>query len=155
MPKSKAKSTNKKTSTKTAKKAVTKKKKPTKVAKKKVKITKSKTKKAKTTKKPVKKIIKKTASKPKKKKKLSKKAEEKASKLKKLTSKGKEKGFVTYDEILKEFPEIETDVPALTQLYTDLEIAGVDILEGGGLLEIEPEKEKSRFAYTKSPSQYD
>ena len=53
----------------------------------------------------------------------------------KLLAKGKERGYVTYDEILKEFPNIEEDIIFLDELYEKLFISGVDILEGGGLLE--------------------
>jgi hypothetical protein len=35
----------------------------------------------------------------------------------KLIAKGKERGFVTYDEILKEFPTIEDDIVFLEELY--------------------------------------
>ncbi len=53
----------------------------------------------------------------------------------KLMSKGKEKGFVTYDDILKEFPTIEDDVLFLDELYEKFSVAGIDVLEGGGLLD--------------------
>ena len=52
-----------------------------------------------------------------------------------LVHKGKERGYVTYDEILKEFPTIEEDITFLDELYDKLSTSGVDILEGGGLLE--------------------
>src|ERR1035437_4353198 len=52
-----------------------------------------------------------------------------------LFHKGKERGYVTYDEILKEFPTVEEDILFLEDLYERLSGAGVDILEGGGLLE--------------------
>jgi hypothetical protein len=35
----------------------------------------------------------------------------------KLVVKGKERGFVTYDEILKEFPNIETDIMFLDSIF--------------------------------------
>lgn len=57
----------------------------------------------------------------------------------KLISKGKERGFVTYDEILKEFPNIEQDITFLDELYSKFSVSGIDVLEGGGLLEVEPE----------------
>ena len=57
----------------------------------------------------------------------------------KLTTKGRERGFVTYDEILKEFPNIETDIMFLDDLYSKFSVAGIDVLEGGGLLEMEPD----------------
>src|SRR3989344_1465763 len=53
----------------------------------------------------------------------------------KLLLKGKERGYVTFDEILKEFPTIEEDIIFLDELYEKLSGSGVDILEGGGLLE--------------------
>lgn len=60
----------------------------------------------------------------------------------KLIQKGRDRGFVTYDEILKEFPQIENDILFLDELYTKFSTAGVDVLEGGGLLEVEDPKEK-------------
>ncbi|MFA7252831.1 MAG: sigma-70 family RNA polymerase sigma factor [Candidatus Paceibacterota bacterium] len=66
----------------------------------------------------------------------------------KLLNKGREKGFVTYDEILKEFPNIETDVMFLDELYNRLSTTGVDVLEGGGMLDIEKEEEIiKKYAY--------
>lgn len=66
----------------------------------------------------------------------------------KLISKGKERGFVTYDEILKEFPNIENDIIFLDDLYSRLAVAGVDVLEGGGLLEVETETQVQTKKYT-------
>jgi hypothetical protein len=43
-------------------------------------------------------------------------------------AKGKERGFVTYDEILKEFPTIEEDIIFLEELYEKFNAAGVDVL---------------------------
>jgi RNA polymerase primary sigma factor len=66
----------------------------------------------------------------------------------KLLAKGRERGFVTYDEILKEFPNIETDVMFLDELYNRLSTTGVDVLEGGGMLNIEKEEELiKKYAY--------
>ncbi len=67
------------------------------------------------------------------------KAKDLSAKADKLVAKGKERGFVTYDEILKDFPTIESDIVFLDELYEKLATAGVDVLEGGGLLEVEPE----------------
>jgi RNA polymerase primary sigma factor len=53
-----------------------------------------------------------------------------------LMIKGKERGFVTYDEILKEFPTIEEDVMFLEELYSKLATSGIDVLEGGGMLDL-------------------
>lgn len=57
------------------------------------------------------------------------------SKAERLVLKGKERGFITYDEILKEFPVVENDVVFLEELYDRLAGAGIDVLEGGGLLD--------------------
>jgi RNA polymerase primary sigma factor len=65
----------------------------------------------------------------------------------KLIAKGRNRGFVTYDEILKEFPQIENDIIFLDELYAKFTTANVDVLEGGGLLEIEELKEKDKKAH--------
>jgi RNA polymerase primary sigma factor len=54
-----------------------------------------------------------------------------------LITKGRERGFVTYDEILKEFPKIEDDVVFLDEFYGKLVSAGIDVLEGGGMLDFD------------------
>jgi RNA polymerase primary sigma factor len=65
-----------------------------------------------------------------------------------IITKGRERGFITYDEILKEFPNIEEDVMFLDQLYERLNAASIDVLEGGGLLSIEPEEtETKKYTY--------
>ncbi|MAF59461.1 RNA polymerase sigma factor RpoD [bacterium] len=101
---------------KAAKKKVAKKKVVKKAAKKKV------------AKKAPKKVAKKT-------KKLSKKEKDKQDKAEGLLVKGRERGYVTYDEILKEFPKIEEDVLFLEEMYEKFNTANVDVLEGGGMLE--------------------
>jgi len=68
--------------------------------------------------------------------KISKKAQEIEVKVTRLVAKGKDRGFVTYDEILKEFPTVEDDILFLEDLYERLHTSGVDILEGGGLLDM-------------------
>ncbi|HEY4501077.1 MAG TPA: sigma-70 family RNA polymerase sigma factor [Candidatus Paceibacterota bacterium] len=50
-----------------------------------------------------------------------------------LIEKGKERGYVTYSEILKSFPHVESDIGFLESLYERFSIAGVDVLEGGML----------------------
>ena len=75
----------------------------------------------------------------------------------KLIQKGRDRGFVTYDEILKEFPQIENDVMFLEELYAKFGAANVDVLEGGGLLEVEELKEKKQPGHISrgSDSAYD
>lgn len=72
-----------------------------------------------------------------------------------LISRGKERGFVTYDEILREFPTIEADIALLDELYGKLSNLGIDVLEGGGLLEIQEETSNSKYAYSRGDSSYD
>ncbi|MDE1924573.1 MAG: sigma-70 family RNA polymerase sigma factor [Patescibacteria group bacterium] len=85
--------------------------------------------------------------------KLLKKAQEQDKKAEALMASGRQRGFVTYDEILKSFPTIESDVVFLEELYEKFATAGIDVLEGGGMLEInEAVAEKG---YSRSDSQYD
>jgi len=58
-------------------------------------------------------------------------------KAKTLFSKGAERGFVTYDEVIKMFPKVEDNVLFLEELYGEFDTRGIDVLEGGGLLDIE------------------
>ncbi|MDQ5949312.1 MAG: polymerase primary sigma factor [Patescibacteria group bacterium] len=67
--------------------------------------------------------------------KVLKKADKQEQGMERLLHKGKERGYVTYDEILKEFPTVEDDIMFLDELYEKFSATGVDILEGGGLLE--------------------
>ncbi len=85
------------------------------------------------------------------------KAKDFESKANKLILKGKERGFVTYDEILKEFPTIDQDISFLDELYVKFGTAGIDVLEGGGLLEVEPEvAAPKKYSYgARSDSSYD
>ncbi|MDO8555188.1 MAG: sigma-70 family RNA polymerase sigma factor [bacterium] len=66
--------------------------------------------------------------------------EEKAVKVDALLKKSRMRGFITYNEILKEFPFIEEDVEFLETLYSRLEENSIDVLEGVDLLETEKEK---------------
>ncbi|MFA6608406.1 MAG: sigma-70 family RNA polymerase sigma factor [Candidatus Paceibacterota bacterium] len=54
-----------------------------------------------------------------------------------LLTKGKERGFITYDEIIRYFPTIETDILYLEELYEKMSAAGIDVLEGGNLLDMD------------------
>ncbi len=88
---------------------------------------------------------------------LSKKEREMQAKANKLFAKGKERGFVTHDEILKEFPHVEDDIFFLDQLYAKLQEGGIDVLESGGMIEmgdIEPVK-KNVYLGRSSESSYD
>jgi len=153
----------KKTAKKVAKKAIKKvakkiTKKPVKKLVKKVakKIVKKVVKKA------VKKVAKKIATKPKvkqmsasKKDQLEKKQQSQEAKSLEMIEKGKKRGFVTYDEIIKEFPDIETDILFLDELYERFAVAGIDVLEGGNLLDISGDVEKLALKYSKDAKTYD
>jgi len=85
---------------------------------------------------------------------VQKKAQEQVMKADKLLRRGKERGYVTYDEILKDFPNIETDLVFLDDLYEKFTVAGVDVLENSGLLNIDVGVEENKYSY-KSSGQYD
>jgi len=88
---------------------------------------------------------------------VSKKERDMQAKANKLFLKGKERGFVTHDEILKEFPHIEDDIFFLDQLYAKLHDGGIDILESGGMIDMndsEPAK-KNVYLGRGSESSYD
>ncbi len=65
--------------------------------------------------------------------KRTKRGSSRATKAETLITKGRERGYITYSEILEEFPHIENDVSFLEGLYERLATAGIDILEGGML----------------------
>ncbi len=135
---------------KKSKKGKAKKYSPAAGGKKVIKKTKAKARaKAKPKKKPVKKAI---AKKP-----VSKKAiitkEMLEAKKQALIAKGRGRGFITYAELLKEFPTIENDILFLEELYAKLEEVGVDVLEEGGLLDdslITPDKLKAAASSVRS-----
>src|SRR3989344_8939068 len=78
----------------------------------------------------------------------SKKALDAAAKAERLLARGRERGFVTYDEILKEFPTIEDDVLFLEDLYEKLNTAGVDVPRGRGMLGVEGEEPGKKNIYS-------
>lgn len=56
-------------------------------------------------------------------------------KIETLLRKGKTRGFITYAEIIKEFPHIEEDVTLLDSIYDMSQEAGIDVIESKDLLE--------------------
>ncbi len=78
----------------------------------------------------------------------------KASELMKL---GRERGYVTYDELLRSFPEIEKDVMFLDDLYERFNVAGIDVLKSGGMLGDDPAEEllAQKNAFKRNDSSYD
>ena len=71
-------------------------------------------------------------------------------KILKLIEKGKKRGFVTYAEILSNFPEFELDIGALEDLYDRLEKEGIKVLDSGEYL---AEEEKTIPETTLDPVQ--
>lgn len=72
-----------------------------------------------------------------------------------LIVKGKARGYITYNEILKEFPTIEENVVFLEDLYERLSTAGIDVLESGGMLEEVPDEVVMRGSYRGEGSAHD
>ena len=72
-----------------------------------------------------------------------------------LLEKGRSRGFITYDEILKEFPLIEDDVLFLEELYERLSAASIDVLEGGGMLNGVDDVTSKKNVYKRHESSYD
>jgi RNA polymerase primary sigma factor len=70
---------------------------------------------------------------------------------------GRERGYITYDELLRSFPEIEKDIEFLDVLYERFAIAGVDVLQSGGMLGEDPSIDiiAQKNAFKRSDSSYD
>lgn len=62
-----------------------------------------------------------------------------------LLVKGKKRGFITYDEILKMFPDIESNISFLDDIYEKFSVAGIDVLEGGNLLDVDNNEDLSKY----------
>ena len=65
-------------------------------------------------------------------------------KLETLTKRGEARGFVTYGEILRNFPEVERDVRGLEEIYEEFERRGIKIKETPVLLELKERPKKSQ-----------
>ncbi len=75
-----------------------------------------------------------------------------------LIEKGKKRRFITYDEILKTFPDIEKDISFLEALYDRLAQAGIEVVEGASLLDFNDTSYEDLLAhdkYGKKDSSYD
>jgi RNA polymerase primary sigma factor len=72
-----------------------------------------------------------------------------------IIEKGKKRGFITYDEIIKIFPDIENNIIFLDELYEKLSVSGVDVLEGGNLLDVDQDTDKLALKYSKDAQTYD
>lgn len=74
-----------------------------------------------------------------------------------LLTLGRTRGYVTYDEILKEFPQVERDITFLENLYERLATASIDIIGSGGMLGDESDTGllDRKNVYKRSDSAYD
>ncbi len=86
---------------------------------------------------------------------LSIKKESNKEKIDNLVEKGKKRGFITYDEILKTFPNIENDVILLDELYAEFMESSIDVIEGGNLLDVDSDDKKTIEKYTKDKKSRD
>ena len=70
---------------------------------------------------------------------------------------GRERGYITYDEILKYFPQVEKDVEFLEGMYEKFEIAGIDVLSSDGMLgtDLSIEVLEKKNAYKRGDGGYD
>ncbi len=71
---------------------------------------------------------------------------------------GRERGYITYDEILREFPTIEDNMTLLEEMYERFSAAGIDVLEGGGMLEdasADSVLERKKLQHRRADSSYD
>ncbi len=82
-------------------------------------------------------------------------AQQNETKAEHLIKKGKERGYITYSEILREFPHVEDDVSFLEELYERFAVSGIDILEGGMLEDNADEYLATRNIKGRDSSGYD
>jgi len=70
---------------------------------------------------------------------------------------GRERGYVTYDEIIREFPAVEQNVVLVESLYEQLGAEGIDILESGNMLDNAADEilEKKKLHHRRSDSGHD
>ncbi len=80
-----------------------------------------------------------------------------AAKAEEVMTLGRERGYITYDELLRSFPEIEKDISFLDQLYERFATAGIDVLQSGGMLgdDLSEDILAQKNAFKRSESSYD
>ncbi len=83
------------------------------------------------------------------------KAQEIREKIEDLVTKGKKRGFITYDEILRNFPNIENDIILLDDLYAKFLESSIDVIEGGNLLDMDVDEKKIVDKYSKDKKSRD
>jgi len=67
-----------------------------------------------------------------------------------LVSRGKQRGFITEDEIIHAFPDMEKNIEELEELYSKLELGGVRIMSSGEVIKQETDKIATDFTVEKA-----
>lgn len=67
-----------------------------------------------------------------------------------LVSRGKQRGFITEDEIIHTFPDMEKNIEELEELYGKLETGGVRIMSSGEVIKNETDKIAEEFLTEKN-----
>ncbi|KKP68622.1 MAG: RNA polymerase sigma factor [Candidatus Moranbacteria bacterium GW2011_GWE1_35_17] len=67
-----------------------------------------------------------------------------------LVSRGKQRGFITEDEIIHTFPDMEKNIEELEELYSKLETGGVRIMSSGEVIKNETDKIAEDFVVEKN-----
>ncbi|MFA6183585.1 MAG: RNA polymerase sigma factor RpoD [Parcubacteria group bacterium] len=67
-----------------------------------------------------------------------------------LVFRGKQRGFITEDEIIHTFPDMEKNIEELEELYSKLEIGGVRIMSSGEVIKNETDKIAENFSASKA-----
>ena len=66
-----------------------------------------------------------------------------------LVARGKQRGFITEDEIIHTFPDMEKYIEELEELYSRLEVGGVKIISSGEVIKNETDKIASEYSTEK------
>ena len=69
-----------------------------------------------------------------------------------LLNKGKQRGFITNDEILKIFPNVEDNIRKVDAFYKRIEEANVNVLESGNLLDMNEDISTLKSEYANNDS---
>ena len=73
------------------------------------------------------------------------------SKVEALITLGRERGYITYDEIIREFPTIEDNMLLLEEIYERFSVAGIDVLKAEECLMTTPLNSCSKKETAESP----
>jgi RNA polymerase primary sigma factor len=69
-----------------------------------------------------------------------------------LLARGRQRGFITNDEILKVFPNVEDDVKRVDSFYRKIEEANINVLESGNLLNLDEDISELKSEYSNNDS---